>query len=122
MPKKGPLSKPKKVKRCEHDRIRYQCGDCKGKGICQHNRTKYTCKDCSGKGRCQHGRMRYVCKDCGGKGICEHKKQKAACKQCRKSRNVVVVAAKIEYELIDITSEESSSLDLDINRSTKRGY
>ena len=33
-----PIPTPKK--KCSHDRVRYQCKECKGLGICEHNRRK----------------------------------------------------------------------------------
>ena len=75
-----PIPTPKK--KCSHDRVRYQCKECKGLGICEHNRRKSSCKDCKGSEICEHNRMRYQCKDCKGKGICPHGKQKSFCKDC----------------------------------------
>lgn len=34
---------------------------------CQHNRERYFCKECDGKGICKHGRKNYECKECGGR-------------------------------------------------------
>lgn len=40
--------KPKYVrKKCEHNKYKFQCKDCKGSQICEHNRQKYICKGSS---------------------------------------------------------------------------
>ena len=51
--------------KCIHDKIKYRCKDCNGKGFCIHDKPKYTCKDCNGKGICGHNRQKYDCKICG---------------------------------------------------------
>ena len=43
-----PIPAPSRIKKCPHDRVKYQCKDCKGDGICEHNRRKSSCKDCKG--------------------------------------------------------------------------
>lgn len=40
------------VKKCEHNRQKSQCKDCRGSGICPHNRQRRLCKDCEGSGEC----------------------------------------------------------------------
>ena len=49
------VTQSKQPKKCPHGRQKYNCKDCKGKGICKHDRVKYTCKECGGKGICPHG-------------------------------------------------------------------
>jgi len=38
------------IKKCEHNRQKSQCKDCRGSGICDHNRQRRLCKDCGGSG------------------------------------------------------------------------
>jgi len=38
--------------KCPHDRERYYCKDCGGKGICQHDLVKKQCRECNGKAFC----------------------------------------------------------------------
>lgn len=35
---------------------------------CEHNKDKYYCKECGGKGICQHGKYKHNCIECGGSG------------------------------------------------------
>ena len=40
--------KPKYVrKKCEHNKYKFQCKDCKGSQICEHNNIKSICKGSS---------------------------------------------------------------------------
>ena len=57
------VTQSKQPKKCPHDKQKYQCKECKGKGICHHNQRKSNCKDCKGSEICQHDRKRYDCKD-----------------------------------------------------------
>lgn len=76
--------KPKYVrKKCEHNKQKYLCVDCKGKGICDHNKIKAICKDCQGVSICKHNRIKHNCKDCIGTSICEHKKRRSRCIECK---------------------------------------
>ncbi len=70
------------VKKCEHNRQKHQCKECKGSSICEHNRRKHQCKECKGSSFCEHNKQKYRCKECGGSSICEHNKQKYRCKEC----------------------------------------
>ena len=58
--------------KCEHNRQRSLCKDCKGSSICEHDRQRSKCKDCKGGGICEHDRVRSRCKECKGGEICEH--------------------------------------------------
>jgi hypothetical protein len=49
---------------------------------CPHNRAKYYCKDCGGKGICVHKRYRQTCRECGGSSVFPHEKQRHTCKEC----------------------------------------
>ena len=69
--------------KCPHDRQRYYCKDCGGKGICEHGRQRSRCKECGGSAFCEHGRRRSQCKECGGSEICEHGRVRNKCKECR---------------------------------------
>jgi hypothetical protein len=76
--------KPKYVrKKCEHNRYKFQCKDCKGSQICEHNRQKSLCKECNGASICEHNRIRHNCKNCKGTSICEHDKRRSRCKDCK---------------------------------------
>ena len=44
---------------CPHDRIKYKCKDCGGKGVCVHGRRKNQCLECGGSQMCVHGRRKY---------------------------------------------------------------
>lgn len=106
---------------CEHNRKRYSCAICKGKGICEHNRSKHKCLDCKGISTCEHGKQKYLCKECRGTGICshnreryycrrcgggafcEHNKYKRSCKICKELKNLNAMAAQEE-----ISNEEAS--------------
>ena len=95
--------------RCRHDRVRYYCAACNGKGICAHkrvrssctecaalarslataicahNRRRTRCRECNGGSLCRHGRIRTTCVPCRGGGICQHEKRRGICKVCRGS-------------------------------------
>lgn len=70
---------------CPHNRIKFECKDCGGKGICEHNKRRYTCRDCHGTGVCHHNRIRSKCRDCKGSEICEHGRSRYKCKGCKGS-------------------------------------
>ena len=70
---------------CEHNRVKSTCRDCKGSLICEHNKHKSKCKDCKGSSICEHNRVKSTCRDCKGSSICEHNKQKSTCKDCKGS-------------------------------------
>lgn len=73
---------PTRESTCEHNRERYKCKECGGKGICEHNRERSYCKECGGIGICKHNRQRSQCKECMGSAICKHNKQRSTCKEC----------------------------------------
>jgi len=91
------------MSKCQHNKDKYYCKECGGKGICQHGKYKHNCIECGGSGICTHGKRKsrclecngtelcehniskYNCKECMGNGICIHKKQKHICKECRGS-------------------------------------
>ena len=72
----------KEKNKCEHNRIKSQCKDCRGCSICEHNRLKSQCKECGGSRICEHNRLKSQCKECGGSQICEHNRRKSECKDC----------------------------------------
>ena len=43
-----------KIDKCEHNKQKYTCKECKGSGICEHNRRKSTCKVCDPIGHLRH--------------------------------------------------------------------
>ena len=69
-------------KKCEHNKRKSQCKECKGSQICEHNKVKSQCKECGGSAYCEHNKQKRDCKECGGSGICEHNKRKSQCKEC----------------------------------------
>ncbi len=71
-----------KKKKCIHNRIKYQCKECKGGSICIHDRIKSQCKNCGGSQICEHNRIKSQCKNCGGSKICIHNRIKSQCKDC----------------------------------------
>jgi len=73
----------KGVSICEHNNIRSFCKECKGSQICKHNRIRSTCKECKGSSICEHKRIRLSCKECKGGSICEHDRIKSTCKECK---------------------------------------
>lgn len=70
---------------CEHDNFRYSCRECRGAGICEHDKIRSTCKDCKGGGLCIHDKVRSTCIDCKGGGLCVHGKVRSRCKECKGS-------------------------------------
>ena len=78
-----PPKEKKPRKRCVHNRIKYRCKDCKGKGICEHNREKRKCKECKGSSICEHDKYKSRCIECKGRGICVHNRVKSICKECK---------------------------------------
>ena len=72
-------------KKCEHNKYKYRCVECKGSAICQHNKVKYICVECKGSEICQHNRIRKQCVECKGSEICQHNKVKYKCVECKGS-------------------------------------
>ena len=70
-------------KKCEHNKIRSRCKDCKGASVCPHGLQKYYCKECKGTGICKHNKQKSNCIECGGSAYCLHKKFKRNCKECK---------------------------------------
>lgn len=50
--------------KCEHDKRKDRCKDCKGSAICEHDRIKRQCKECKGSAICEHDRIKRECKEC----------------------------------------------------------
>jgi len=73
-------------KKCEHNRRKSICKECKGASICEHNRQKSICKECKGASICEHNRQKSQCKECKGTSICKHNRQKSSCKECGGSK------------------------------------
>ena len=72
----------KEKNKCEHNKRKSTCRDCKGGSICEHNKQKSRCKECKGGSICEHNKIKSYCKECKGSSICEHNKQKSQCKEC----------------------------------------
>ncbi len=72
---------------CKHNRKRYDCKECGGKGICSHNKIRSSCKDCNGSQICIHKNYKNTCKECGGKGICKHNRKKSECIDCHPEKS-----------------------------------
>ena len=75
-------NKDKWHKKCEHQKIKTRCVECKGSEICEHNKQKSICKECGGSQICELQKQKRNCKECKGSEICEHNKQKSYCKEC----------------------------------------
>ena len=74
--------------KCEHNREKRDCKECRGSGICEHNRRKPDCNDCHGSQICEHDREKRDCKECHGSGICEHNRRKRECKRCSPKKSI----------------------------------
>ena len=71
---------------CERREHRHESaaanGPARATPICVHNRVRYQCRPCGGKGICEHSKRRSQCRDCMGSAVCIHRKQKYTCRQC----------------------------------------
>ena len=72
------------------------------KSKCPHNRQKYFCKECGGKGICLHNRQKSTCKECGGGSICPHNRIKSQCKECKADKDDSMPADIEEFSLIEV--------------------
>ena len=72
-----------KKSKCEHNKRKTLCNECKGNSLCKHNHLKYTCKECKGNSLCKHNILKSRCKKCCGSVFCEHNKEKYTCKECK---------------------------------------
>lgn len=80
-------SKTASLHRCEHNKRKSRCRDCKGSAFCYHGTRKEVCVPCGGSSMCKHKRERRMCKECklageGGASLCVHFKKKRDCKDC----------------------------------------
>ena len=71
---------------------------------CEHNKTKYTCIECGGKGICVHKKNKQYCKECKGSAICPHGKDKYGCITCyeiksEKDKNKILVPKRIRLPI-----------------------
>lgn len=64
------------------DKIKEQRKQYREENKCEHNREKSYCRDCKGSSYCIHDKLKSICRDCGGSQICPHDKQKKGCKEC----------------------------------------
>lgn len=96
--------------RCEHNRVRTQCRECKGSAFCIHDRRKAYCKLCKGSQLCIHEVARDYCKQCHGKRLCVHKYQKSYCKICK--ANTIISP----QHLIEATSQVEERLQKQIKK------
>ena len=71
-----------KKNKCEHDRQRHQCRECKGSSICEHDKRRSRCKDCKGSSICEHDKRRSRCRECKGSSFCDHDKRRSRCREC----------------------------------------
>ena len=69
-------------KKCVHNKRKYYCKECGGKGFCKHNKRKTYCLECNGGSICEHKKIKSRCKECKGGSICEHNKRKTYCLEC----------------------------------------
>ena len=51
--------------KCEHNKRKSTCAECKGSQICEHNKRRSTCVECKGSQICEHDKIRSRCVDCG---------------------------------------------------------
>ncbi len=72
-------------KKCDHNRVRSTCKNCKGSGICIHDRRRSQCRECKGGSICIHDRRKSQCKDCKGSSVCIHDRLRPTCKDCKGS-------------------------------------
>lgn len=103
--------------KCPHNREKYRCKDCGGKGICEHNRVRIQCKECGGSQICKHNKFKASCKDCDGSQMCIHNRQKSKCTDCngnsickhkiRKSRCIICDGS----ELCEHNRQKSQCID-----------
>jgi hypothetical protein len=49
-------------KKCVHNKVKYTCVECGGKGICLHKKNRAYCKECKGSSICEHGHSKYACR------------------------------------------------------------
>ena len=72
-----------KEKRKSYNKTYYENNKDKFKNSkkCEHNRQKSVCKDCKGSGICEHNKVRSRCKECNGGSICEHNKRRSICRE-----------------------------------------
>src|SRR5438132_1617017 len=63
------------IRKCVHDKRKDRCKICSD-NFCIHNKNKYYCYQCEGKGSCIHDKEKARCKICYGNFFCIHGKQK----------------------------------------------
>jgi hypothetical protein len=73
---------PTRERKCEHQRSREFCVECKGSQICPHQRQRHRCVECEGSQICPHQRQRHRCVECEGSQICPHQRECHRCKEC----------------------------------------
>jgi hypothetical protein len=76
------IKESKAKNKCEHNKDKTRCVDCKGGSICEHNQLRTRCKQCGGGEFCEHNARNSRCLICKGAEICEHQRQRAQCKFC----------------------------------------
>ena len=81
----GVVTRITKNKKCEHQKRKSECKDCKGSSICEHQRVKYNCKECQGSNICEHQLIKCNCKICNSMAFCKHQRRKSRCKDCKGS-------------------------------------
>jgi len=105
------LDKEKKWKqknKCEHNRQKPSCKECRGYQICEHNRYKSICKECGGTQICVHNRQKSKCKECGGGSICEHNREKKTCKICDPQGHLANIVRNSVYRALHSDKEKHS--------------
>ena len=76
------LLNPSSTRNCVHNKNKYNCVDCRGRGICSHAVRRDICKICKGSAICPHNRQKQQCRECRGSAICKHDKRKGNCLEC----------------------------------------
>ena len=56
--------------KCEHNKQKPQCRECKGLGFCELGKNKSYCHDCKGSGLCEHDKRKSYCRICNGSSFC----------------------------------------------------
>ena len=83
----------KQCRQCNQKAKEYRSKNPKSHPKCEHNRNRSNCKECKelnqgGGSICEHYRQKSRCKECkelnqGGASICEHNRRRIQCSECK---------------------------------------
>ena len=93
------------VKKCIHNKRKYECKDCNKKLICIHNKNKKYCKECGGSRICIHNKIKQSCKICCPNNFCKHNKRKYRCLVCKKIKNSELCSNEEWNKIIGINND-----------------